>query len=59
MVHCTIACQELLHCTKALGVAVAAPAIALHKALGVAFAAPAMAEQFPNPYATNSDAMSR
>jgi hypothetical protein len=28
-------------------------------ALVVAFAAPAMAEQFPNPYATNSDAMGR
>jgi hypothetical protein len=28
-------------------------------ALIVAFAAPAMAGQFPNPYATNSDAMSR
>jgi hypothetical protein len=26
-------------------------------ALVVAFAAPAMAEQFPNAYATNSDAM--
>jgi len=28
-------------------------------ALIVAFAAPAMAEQFPNNYATNSDAVSR
>ena len=26
-------------------------------ALVVAFAAPAMADQFPNPYATNSDAL--
>jgi hypothetical protein len=31
----------------------------LAAALVVAFAAPAMAEQFPNNYATDSDAMNR